>query len=88
MSLRSGEVIEPGLLASDDPQHGARESWRVEWQRLLPLTISTTFQNFMASFGSSRNRRRTRSMLRPIGKLPRSRAATIPTGDLTTRPKR
>jgi hypothetical protein len=50
MSLRSGEVIEPGLLASDDPQHGARESWRVKWQRLLPLTISTTFQNFTASF--------------------------------------
>jgi hypothetical protein len=25
MSLRSGEVIEPGLLASDDPQHGARK---------------------------------------------------------------
>ena len=36
MSLRSGEVIEPSLSASDDPQHGARESWRAERRRLLP----------------------------------------------------
>ena len=36
MSLRSGEVIEPALSASDDPQTGARGTWRGERRRLLP----------------------------------------------------
>jgi type IV secretion system protein VirD4 len=36
MSRRSGEVIEPALSASDDPQQGARASWRGERRRLLP----------------------------------------------------
>lgn len=34
MSKRSGEVIEPGLSASDDQQIGARESWRIDRRRL------------------------------------------------------
>lgn len=37
MSRRSGEVVEPGLSASDDPRGGgARESWRADRRRLLP----------------------------------------------------
>lgn len=36
MSKRSGEVNRPGLSASDDPETGARESWRSERRRIYP----------------------------------------------------
>jgi type IV secretion system protein VirD4 len=36
MSKRSGEVSQPGLSASDDPNTGARESWRGEKRRVYP----------------------------------------------------
>jgi len=36
MSRRADEVTEPGLSASDDPQTGARESWRSERRRVYP----------------------------------------------------
>lgn len=36
MSKRSGEVTGPGLTASDDPNIGARESWRSERRRIYP----------------------------------------------------
>jgi type IV secretion system protein VirD4 len=35
MSLRSGEIIEPELSASSDPQHGIRDNWRANRRRLL-----------------------------------------------------
>jgi type IV secretion system protein VirD4 len=36
MSKRSGEVNGPSLSASDDPQTGARDSWRSERRRAIP----------------------------------------------------
>jgi type IV secretion system protein VirD4 len=35
MSRRSGEINEPDLSAGDDPQYGARATWRTQRRRLL-----------------------------------------------------
>ena len=35
MSKRSGEIIEPDLSSSDDPQGGTRDTWKGQRRRLL-----------------------------------------------------